>query len=62
MTNEQLNDLLRSAGAWLKMAREVLQEESQDQLAHRGQLEAALETLQEWQQAENRTSDAKRGE
>ena len=61
MTDEQLDSLLRQAGAWLRMARETLEKGSQHQLAHRGQLEATLKGLQEWQQAENRTADADKG-
>ena len=62
MTDKQLQDLLLQARAWLRMAGDTLQEGGRHQLAHRDQLEAALKVLQEWQQAENRTADAKGGE
>ena len=62
MTDELLHDLLLQARAWLRMAGGTLTEGSRHQLAHRDQLEAALKVLQEWQQAENRTADAKEGE
>jgi len=62
MTDELLHDLLLQARAWLRMAGSTLIEGNHHQLAHRDRLEAALKMLQEWQQAENHTADAKEGE
>lgn len=56
MTDEQLNDRLIQARSWFNMAREALRKESTHRLAHRDQLEAALESIKAWQQAENRTA------
>ena len=56
ITEEQL----RSASAWLKIAANTMTEESPHSLAHLDKLEAALEALQKWQHAENRTADARK--
>lgn len=57
MTDEQLSERLLQARGWFNMARGTLEKGSQHRLSHRDQLEAALEVLQKWQQAENRTAD-----
>lgn len=62
MTDEQLSERLLDARDWFNMAREALRKESKHNLAHKDQLEAALESVKAWQQAENRTADAAGGE
>jgi len=63
MNDPRLDELLREARTWLRMAGDTLKKQSRHQLAHRDMLVASLLMLKEWQQAENRAADkANRGE